>query len=80
MTVKVKRHKKSIFPIEITCQDCGAVLSIEEPADLEIIDHGESGREAFVLCPDCRGQVILYPADTDQALFEYDRLGKTQEK
>ena len=74
MAVIVLRHKESIFPIQITCLECGAVLSIEKPGDLSIIDHGDKGRECFVLCPDCRGQVILYPADTDQALLEYDAL------
>lgn len=75
MAVIVLRHKVSIFPIQITCQKCGALLSIEKPLDLLIIKHNDVQKECFVICPDCNEMVILYPADTDQALAEYYKAG-----
>jgi hypothetical protein len=76
MAVKVLRHGNSIFPIQIICLKCGALLLIENPRDLKIVDNPSTERVAVVNCPDCKSQVVLHEADTPQALAEYDKVGE----
>lgn len=73
MAVKVLRRGDSIFPVQITCQKCGALILIEKPRDLKVINNPSTERVGVVDCPECESQVVLYESDQPQALAEYDK-------
>ncbi len=73
MAVIVLRRGDSIFPMDITCSQCGSVLQIEHPANL-IIRGDASSKIPYFVCPVCDKESALYEADRAQALFEYFRL------
>lgn len=76
MAVIMLHYGKSIFPKQIICLSCGAFLEIEHVRDLEIVKDQSLERIPGVKCPSCGNRVVLYEADRDQALAEYDKAGE----
>lgn len=73
MAIRVLRMGNSIFPVQITCCRCKALLEIERASDLKIYTDPDSGRVPQIVCPVCGQTIMLYDADRAQALVEYDR-------
>ena len=76
MAVKVLRRGNSIFPLQITCQKCGALLEVESARDLKICIDPDFGKIPQLTCPICGNVIALYEADRDQAVVEYEREKK----
>ena len=74
MAIKILRLGNSIFPLEITCQSCGALVEIEKAMDLVSFDGcGEddsAGGRLSISCPSCDKNVYLQEADQEQAKAE----------
>ena len=72
MTVRILRPGNSIFPLEITCQNCGALLEIEKAMDLVSFDDGcgEDDPRLSINCPSCDKKVYLHEANQGQAKAE----------
>ena len=76
MAVKLLHSGNSLFPKQITCATCGALLEIESVDDLLISNPTKKLRVPYVECPDCGNTVSIDGDERALALAERDRRGE----
>lgn len=72
MAVKLIRSGNSIFPKQLSCPTCGALIEIESAGDLKISNPTKLSRVPCVDCPDCGNLVSINGPERELALAERD--------
>jgi predicted RNA-binding Zn-ribbon protein involved in translation (DUF1610 family) len=70
--IRVLRLKNSVFPIDVVCQTCGALLEVGSATDLKIACPNGKKIPQFS-CPNCGRTMALEEKDREKAIEEHEK-------